>query len=112
MIHSRTATLGLGLVLLAVVIGGLADPLRGGMAVERALAAPVPPVNPPPLPSSFYGSIRLQSGANVPSGTLVSALIGTTKVAETATFVAGNDSVYRIDVPADFADTPAVEGRT
>ncbi len=97
-IHSRRATFLLGLLALALAAAGLAR------------AAAVPPVNPPPLPSSFYGTVKLQSGSNVSSGTLVSAFIGATKVAETASFTSGSDSVYRIDVPADFPDTTVNEG--
>jgi hypothetical protein len=110
MSHSRAATVGLGFVVLALAFAGLADPLRLGTHQEIAVAAPVPPINPPPLPSSFYGTVKQQSGANVTSGSLVSAFIGSTKVAETASFTSGSDSVYRIDVPGDFPDTPAVEG--
>lgn len=78
--------------------------------VMSVSAAPVPPVNPPPLPSSFYGTLKLPSGANLPNGTLVSARIGSVRVAESASFKSDADSVYRIDVPGDFPDTATVEG--
>ena len=38
----------------------------------------------PPIPSSFYGTVKL-NGSNVPGGTKVSAWIGGVKYAETET---------------------------
>ncbi len=54
----------------------------------------------PPLPSSFYGTIKLD-GANVPIGTLVSARINGVQYASIAAFVDGFDTVYFFDVPGD-----------
>ena len=70
---------------------------------------------PPPLPSSFYGTVTL-NGANVPAGTLVSAWMDAVKVAEAATTVVDGDSVFTIDVPGAPSDTASLpgelEGRT
>lgn len=63
----------------------------------------------PLLPSSFYGLVII-AGQNVPAGITVSAFIGNTRFAETTTFIADGVSVYRLDVPGDDPDTPAIEG--
>jgi hypothetical protein len=64
---------------------------------------------PPPLPSSFHGTAQI-SGADVPAGTPVSALIAGVVYAETSTFLAEGASVFIIDVPGDDPDTPGIEG--
>jgi len=63
----------------------------------------------PPIPSSFYGTVKL-NGSNVPNGTKVSAWIGGVKYAETETETWQGDSVYSIDVPGDDPDTPGKDG--
>ncbi len=63
----------------------------------------------PPLPSSFYGVVKV-NGANVPVGTKITAWINHVKYAETAVFVYGADTVYRLDVPGDDNDTPGKQG--
>jgi hypothetical protein len=75
---------------------------------DRIVAAPAPPAAAPPLPSSFFGTLT-RAGAKVATGTDVSAWIGDTRVAETASFEADGVSVYRIDVPGDFLETPAAD---
>jgi hypothetical protein len=63
----------------------------------------------PSLPSSFYGTVKVNS-ASVPDGTLVQAIIAGKVVAfcQTQTYQGG--SVYSLDIPGDDPGTPAVEG--
>ena len=64
----------------------------------------------PPLPSSFYGTIKL-NGANVADGTLVEAVVNGKVVAQSYTQMYEGDSVYTISVPGDDASTSTtVEG--
>ena len=63
----------------------------------------------PPLPSSFYGTVKLNK-ANVPDGTVVSAWIRGSKYAETQTLTYQGDSVYAVRVPGDDLETPQIEG--
>ncbi|MEJ5223876.1 MAG: Ig-like domain-containing protein, partial [Anaerolineales bacterium] len=63
----------------------------------------------PPLPSSFYGPVRLD-GALVPADTLISARIGGVEYATTLTTIYLGDSVYAIDIPGDDPDTPGKDG--
>jgi uncharacterized repeat protein (TIGR01451 family) len=80
------------------------------LAVLLALmSSSVTLAGPPPLPSSFYGTVKL-NGANVPPSALISAWIDGVKYAETLTTVDAGDSVYLIDVPGDDPATPPVEG--
>src|SRR4051812_40638609 len=65
--------------------------------------------SPPPLPSSFYGSIA-SSGFSIPAGTRVSAWIGGVKLAEAPVFSADGGTAFVIDVPGDIPDTAVVEG--
>ena len=66
----------------------------------------------PPLPSSFSGTVKV-GGANVPDGTVVSALILGVQYASALSFTSGPDSVYFFNVPGDDASTPGViEGGT
>ena len=66
----------------------------------------------PPLPSSFYGSVRTGSG-NAPLGTSVSAWIGGVEYAQSAIFLYEGESVYALDVPGDDISTPVLcEGGT
>lgn len=80
-------------------------------AVKRALdSAPLEQAPPPPLPSSFYGTVKL-NGADAPAGTLVSAWIAGEKYAETAaSSSSGSGSTFVLDVPGDERDTPSIEG--
>jgi hypothetical protein len=65
------------------------------------LLSNVPAVNAqPPLPSSFYGTVKL-GGANVPDGTVVTAWMNGVQYASTLTLTFGSDSVYSIDVRGD-----------
>jgi hypothetical protein len=63
----------------------------------------------PPLPSSFYGTVKA-SGANVPAGTTVSAWINGVKYSETTVLMYAGDTVYSLDVPGDEPETPGKEG--
>jgi hypothetical protein len=63
----------------------------------------------PPLPSSFYGAVKVD-GANVPEGTPVTAWINGVQYAQALTTLYNGDSVYSLDVPGDDATTAAVEG--
>ncbi len=63
----------------------------------------------PPLPSSFYGTVKL-SGANPPVGTSVSAWIGGVKYVQVQTSLYGGNSVYSLIVPGDDTGTPVIDG--
>jgi uncharacterized repeat protein (TIGR02543 family) len=62
----------------------------------------------PPPPHTIYGTVK-QDGANVPSGTVVSAWIGGVQYRSTATILNGGESVYALDVPGDDTDTPTIK---
>jgi hypothetical protein len=64
---------------------------------------------PPPLPSSFYGAVKV-NGANVPVGTIVSAWINGVKYVETTVLLYAGDTVYSLNVPGDDPETPGIEG--
>ena len=66
---------------------------------------------PPPLPSSFYGTVEIE-GASVPTGTIISARIDGVQYAQTTTSDYAGDSIYSIDVPGDDPGTPGIEGGT
>jgi hypothetical protein len=63
----------------------------------------------PPLPSSFYGVVRLDGG-NLPEGTLVEALIDGQVFASTTPHIYEGESVYQLIVPGDDPSTTTVEG--
>jgi hypothetical protein len=63
----------------------------------------------PPLPSSFYGTVKVDE-ANVPVGTTVSAWINGAKYAEMTVLLYDGNTVYSLDVPGDDPETPSVEG--
>ena len=67
-----------------------------------ALAVPV-------LPSSYYGTIKVNA-AKVPDGTTVQALIDGQVYGETVTLTYQGDSVYAVDVLGDDSDTTAKDG--
>jgi hypothetical protein len=73
------------------------------------LTAPVGVRAIPPLPSSFYGTVKLNN-ANVPDGTQVEALIKDKVFAYSQTLTYQGDSVYALDIPGDDASTTEVEG--
>lgn len=63
----------------------------------------------PPLPSSFYGTVKVNN-KNVADGTLVEALINDIVVAHGYTQTYQGDSVYTLDIPGDDGSTTAIEG--
>ncbi len=63
----------------------------------------------PPLPSSFYGKVKVD-GENVPDGTVVEAWINGKVYTEAKTQTYEGDSVYAMDVTGDDASTNDVEG--
>jgi hypothetical protein len=64
-------------------------------------------VTPPPLPSSFYGTVK-SNGANVPIGIQVSARINGVVYASSPYKYYNGDTVYSLDVPGDDPGTPGV----
>lgn len=76
--------------------------LAGGLTPRPALAFP-------PLPSSFYGTVKV-NGQNVPDGTVVRALIDGQVYAEAPTQTYQGNSVYSVDVKGDDSDTPERDG--
>jgi hypothetical protein len=73
------------------------------------LSVPTRVLAVPPLPSSFYGTIKLND-SNVPDGTLVQAIIKGKVVAYSQTQTYQGDSVYALDIPGDDPSTAAIEG--
>ena len=63
----------------------------------------------PSFPHTFYGTVK-KDGANVPDGTVVSALIGGVSYGSGSTATSGGDSVYSLNVLGDNPDTPQKEG--
>jgi hypothetical protein len=64
----------------------------------------------PPLPSSFYGTVKV-NGANIAAGSKVSAWINGKKYAETTVQTFGGDTVYSLVVAGDDSGTQdQVEG--
>ncbi len=63
----------------------------------------------PPMPSSFYGTVKVND-ADVPDGTIVKALINGKVFAQGKTQTYQGSSVYSLDVPGDDPDTAAIEG--
>lgn len=63
----------------------------------------------PALPSSFYGTVKLNN-TNLPDGMVVQALIGDLMIAQGYTQTYQGDSVYTLSVPGDNTDTVAIDG--
>ena len=61
----------------------------------------------PPLPSSFYGTVKV-GGANVPIGTPVTAWINGVQYASYPASIYLGDTVYSLNVPGDNSETPGV----
>ena len=79
------------------------------MSLIVSLFISLPVLAVPQLPSSFYGTVKV-NGANVPDGTSVQALIGGKVYAETLTQTYQGDSVYSLDVTGDDTDTTVQDG--
>jgi hypothetical protein len=58
---------------------------------------------------SPWGTVKV-NGQNVDAGTVIGAWCEGVKVAETLSEVAGEESVYGVDIPSDNPDTPEKEG--
>ena len=69
----------------------------------------VPALAVPPLPSSFYGTVKVNN-ANVPDGTVIQALIGGQVYAEGFTQTYQGNSVYALDVRGDDSETAVQDG--
>jgi len=65
----------------------------------------------PPLPSSFYGTVKLNE-KDLPDGTLVEALIDDVIYGFTLSQTYEGSSVYSLDIPGDDPSTEMVEGGT
>lgn len=63
----------------------------------------------PALPSSFYGTVKLNN-TNVPDGTVIQAYTGDLMIAQGYTQTYQGASVYALNVPADNANTPVIDG--
>lgn len=74
-----------------------------------SLFAPTPVLAIPTLPSSLYGTVKVND-VNVPDGTLIKALINGQIYAEVQTQIYLGDSVYSLIIPGDNPDTSIVEG--
>lgn len=72
------------------------------MIAEDLMAVPL-------FPHFVYGKVK-KDGANVPSGTTVSALINGKAYKSASAFIDGSDSCYAIEIPGDDTDTPTKEG--
>jgi hypothetical protein len=63
----------------------------------------------PPIPSSFFGTVKVDGG-NVPDGILIKALINGQAYAVAKTQTYQGDSVYSLDVLGDDSSTTIIEG--
>jgi hypothetical protein len=81
---------------------GLVSAILLFAGVTKALAVP-------PLPSSFYGTMKI-AGQKAPVGAKVSAWIDGKQYAYNTTVDYLGDTVYSLDVPGDDPSTPAIEG--
>jgi len=64
---------------------------------------------PPPIPSSFWGTVKY-NGENVTVGATVTAWINGVWYASNLTELYEGNTVFSLDVPGDQTDTPAIEG--
>ena len=65
--------------------------------------------DPPPIPSSFFGAVKVD-GNNVPLNTTVSAWINGIQYADTKVSMYSGDTIYSLNVPGDIDGTPEIEG--
>ena len=68
--------------------------------VQNAMAVP-------PIPSGFYGTVKID-GANVATGTIISARIGGIEYENTTVLLYGGDTVFSLDVPGDDPETAGI----
>jgi S-layer homology domain len=76
-----------------------------------SLASAIPVLAIPPMPSSFYGTVK-RGGVNVSAGTTITASINGVPYANTTVQLYNGDTVYSLNVPGDDPDTLAIEGGT
>ena len=74
-----------------------------------SLFCTIPVLALPPLPSSFYGTVKV-NGANVPDGTVIQALVGGEVHAEGFTQTYEGNSFFALDVAGDDIGTAALDG--
>jgi len=74
-----------------------------------SLLMAVPALALPSMPSSFYGTVKVND-ANVADGTVIQALINGQAYAQGLTQTYQGNSVYTLDVKGDDPDTPAQDG--
>jgi hypothetical protein len=63
----------------------------------------------PPLPSSFFGTVKI-NGANVPLGTVISAKINGVQYGSTTVLLYQGITVYSLDVLGEDTDVPGIQG--
>jgi len=88
-----------------------AQPAQEASSVWRSIftVGEVAAQGPPTLPSSFWGTVKV-NGQNVPDGTRVSALINGTEYGSALTSMHEGQSFYSLNVLGDNPSTPDVEG--
>ena len=79
------------------------------IACLAALVIVSPALAFPPLPSSFYGTVKV-NGENAAEGTQVRALIDGNPYAEGRTQLYQGESVFTLDIKGDDPETPARDG--
>jgi hypothetical protein len=79
------------------------------ISLVASLFLTIPALAVPQLPSSFYGTVKVNN-ANVTDGTSVEAIISGQVYAEAVTQSYQGDSVYTLDVRGDDSDTSAQDG--
>jgi hypothetical protein len=80
-----------------------------GTLIQPLITEQVVATSPPPLPSSFYGTVSVE-GVNAPPGAEIRAWVNGVAVAADLVQWIDEISVYDITVPADHPETPTIEG--
>jgi hypothetical protein len=75
--------------------------------IALVVSSVTPVLAVPPLPSGFYGTIKV-NGSNVVNGTVVRALVNGVQYATAQTFTYNGESWYSILVPGDDPSTPSI----
>ncbi|OGO05229.1 MAG: hypothetical protein A2Y73_08385 [Chloroflexi bacterium RBG_13_56_8] len=116
MIVARNRGLSILVLSVLVLVLSCAAPATQPGLISRAELIPPPPPSssqaellPPSLPSSFYGTVRID-GENVPESTEITVGNGGVIYARTVSFLYEGISVYNINAPADRMDTPERDG--
>lgn len=91
----KTKLLLLSVLLLSLMLGVIKSSATAG------------PLLVPPLPSSFYGTVKV-NGGYVPEGTTISAWINGVQYLETQSILYNGESVYTMDVAGDDPSTPGI----